>query len=322
MIGIGIIGGADIAYRMFIPSLLANDNFKCIGLATNNPQKREKFINAFNISIFDDYDKIINNSDVEAIYIPLPPALHYKWAKKVIERGKHVFVEKPSTINYQNSYELINMAKNKDVVIYENYMFQHHSQLTKIKELIKNGKIGDIRLIKCSFGFPLRKENDFRYNKSLGGGALLDAGGYVAKLASIFLGDSIKLQSASKNMIDGYDVDMYGSVSFINDDGLVCQGSYGLDCFYQCNLEIWGNNGKLSTNRIFTAPKELSPVIIIETAEGVEQIKLNSDNHFSKSIDMFYRAIKYKQLRETLTTEILLQSKLVEEINVYSKEVH
>lgn len=321
MIGIGIIGGADIAYRMFIPSLLENNNFRCIGVATNSYQKKDIFSRKFNISVFDSYDVMIENSDVKALYIPLPPELHYKWAKKAIEKGKHVFIEKPSTTSYQNSHELVNMAKEKNVVIHENYMFQYHSQLSKIMELIKNGRIGDIRLIKCSFGFPLREKSDFRYSKSLGGGALLDAGGYVTKLASIFLGDSIKVQSASKNMIEGFDVDMYGSVTFINERGLVCQAAYGMDCYYQCNLEVWGSHGKLSTNRIFTAPKDFTPKVLIDTAEGSEEIILHADNHFSKSIEMFYNAIKCSQLSEQLRNEIILQSKLIEDISNYNKGV-
>lgn len=320
MIGIGIIGGADIAYRMFLPSLLENKNFKCIGVATNNPNKKEKFNKDFNIPVYDDYNEIINHPDVDAVYIPLPPALHYIWARKVIESGKHVFIEKPSTECYKDTYELVSMAEKNGVVIHENYMFQYHSQLQKINELINSGKIGDIRLIKCSFGFPLREKNDFRYNKYLGGGALLDAGGYVTKLATLLLGDNIRIQCANKNMIDGFEVDMYGNINFINEKGLVCQGAYGFDCYYQCNLEIWGNHGKLTTNRIFTAPGNLSPIIIIETAEGKEQIVLEPDNHFSKSIHVFHSAMNNLQIRERLRNEILLQSKLIEDIKNFNQE--
>lgn len=314
MIGVGIIGGSDIAYRMFLPSLLENENFKCIGIATNNPNKKEKFSKSFNIPVYDDYNEIINNPQVDAVYIPLPPALHYKWAKMAIEVGKHVFIEKPSTNNYKNTYELVTLAEENGVVIHENYMFQYHNQLQIIKDLINSGKIGDIRLIKCSFGFPLREMSDFRYNKELGGGALLDAGGYVIKLATILLGDTIRVQCANQNMIDNFEVDMYGNVSFVNDKGLVCQGAYGFDCYYQCNLEVWGNRGKLTTNRIFTAPPNLSPIITIETNGGKEDIEIIPDNHFSKSLDVFYSAIDNIQIREKLRKEILLQSKLLEEI--------
>lgn len=314
MIGIGIIGGADIAYRMFLPSLLENKNFKCIGIATNNTDKKEKFNKAFNIPVYDDYNEIINHPGVDAVYIPLPPSLHYKWAKKSIENGKHVFVEKPSTDCYEDTYKLVTIAEKNGVVIHENYMFQYHSQLQTIRELIESGKIGDMRLIRCSFGFPLREKSDFRYNKELGGGALLDAGGYVTKLATILLGNNIKVQCANKNMIDNFEVDMYGNISFINNKGLVCQGSYGFDCYYQCSLEIWGNRGKLTTNRIFTAPANLSPIIIIETDEGKKEIVLKPDNHFSKSIDVFYSAVNNLQIRERLRNEIILQAKLVEDV--------
>ena len=94
---------------------------------------------------------------------------------------KHVFVEKPSTTNYQDSLNLVKLAEERKLVLHENYMFQYHSQISEIKKEVENGKIGKVHSYHARFGFPRRDKNDFRYNKELGGGALLDAGGYVIK---------------------------------------------------------------------------------------------------------------------------------------------
>jgi len=318
MINIGILGGADIAYRMFLPSLIGEPRFNCVGVATSSKEKGGKFSQTFGVKIFDNYDEIINNKNVDAVYIPLPPALHYKWAKKALENNKNVFLEKPSTCSYNETEELVNLAKNKNLVLQENYMFQYHSQLNEIKEIIRNGIIGDIRLIKISFGFPLRGKDDFRYNKELGGGALLDEGGYAVKLATIMLGDTIELQSASKNMIKDFTVDMFGTASFINKNGLVCQCSYGMDCYYQCSLEIWGNRGKLHTNRIFTAPPGYEPKIVIERDNAQNECILKEDNHFRKSIDMFKSALEDNNIREKMLSDMLKQSELISKINDYT----
>lgn len=314
MIKIGILGAADIAYRMFLPSLLKSNKFECVGVASTNQDKRKKFENDFGIKCFDSYDELINNDQVDAVYIPLPPALHHKWAKKALENGKHVFLEKPSTTSFRDTSDLVELAKFKDLVIQENYMFQYHSQLKSIREFVESGIIGDIRLIKSSFGFPLREKDDFRYSKELGGGAILDAGGYVVKLANIMLGNSIKLMTATNNSIPGFNVDMYGSVTFTNDEKVIFQGSYGMDCFYQCSLEIWGSKGKLYTNRIFTAPETLQPILLIEKQNEKEEIILESDSHFSNSIEMFYEAIKNRQIRDRLAGELLLQAKLIDNL--------
>ncbi|MGM9978887.1 MAG: Gfo/Idh/MocA family protein [Clostridium sp.] len=315
MFKIGILGGADIAYKMFIPALNKIDNIKCIGIASNTKEKREKFLREYNIPIFSTYEEIINNSNIDGVYIPLPPTLHYKWAKLALENGKHVFLEKPSTINYNLTKELVELSNKNNLVLFENYMFQYHSQLEKIMSIISSGQLGKIRLYKSSFGFPKRAAEDFRYNKDLGGGALLDAGGYVVKLATLLLGKSIKVLSAESQKDDNYDVDIFDSVMFANDEGTVLQGSFGMDCQYQCNLEVWGSKAKLSTGRIFTAPDEFEPTIIIEEGSEKVKIKLKSDNHFKKSIEHFLSAIENKDEEKSIKDALLLQSRLVSQVS-------
>lgn len=320
MIKIGILGGADIAFRMFMPALEEVEGIECAGVASNNKDRRVKFEKEYGVKTYDSYEEILNDSSIDAVYVPLPPALHYKWAKMALEKGKHVFLEKPSTIDYKLSEELVKIADKKDLVLQENYMFQYHSQIEEIKKIISSERIGKVRLIKGSFGFPKRGENDFRYNKELGGGALMDAGGYVIKLATLLLGDSIKLCSAQKQLDENYDVDIFDSVMFKNKDGLTYQGSFGMDCHYQCSLEVWGSTGKLFTNRIFTAPAGFIPKVIIEDKNGQEEIELKEDKHFKHSIEHFYMAISDKEERDKMKKALLLQSKLVTEVREKMEE--
>lgn len=314
MIRIGILGAAEIAHRMFLPALLENNLFHYVGVASHSKDRRIAFKENFGGDYFESYDDIINNKNIDAVYIPLPPALHFEWAKKALQNNKHVLVEKPSTICLEQSKELVELAKYNKLVLQENYMFQYHTQLEYILKMIEEDEIGDIRLVRASFGFPLRERNDFRYNKGLGGGALLDAGGYVVKLGSILLGDTANIKTASSGYIQGYDVDMYGSVTMNNKAGVVYQGAYSLDCHYQCSLEIWGNKGRIYTNRIFTAPPSYSPIITLENSKGKIEIELEADNHFSNSIKAFNEAINNDTQRKKMYRSLLLQSKLVQTI--------
>ena len=120
-------------------------------------------------------------------------------------------------------------------------MFVYHTQLDWIRKKISEGTIGEVRLIRIDFGFPFRGANDFRYNKALGGGALLDCGGYTLKLASLFLGDSAKVTASQLNGKDGFEVDIYGSATLTNNEGLTAQVSFGMDNSYKCSLEVWGS---------------------------------------------------------------------------------
>lgn len=315
MIRLGILGCSEIAFRRFMPAVLNVAGIQVVAVSEEyDKSKLELFCSTYNLEGVEDFETLINREDIDAVYVPQPPALHYKWAKKALECGKHVLVEKPSTIDYELSKELVELASEKELALHENYMFQYHSQIAQVKEIVDAGKIGEVRLIRANFGFPLRQQNDFRYSAQLGGGALLDAGGYTLKLATMFLGNTIKVDSAKLNNLEGYEVDMYGNASLSNEEGLVCQIGFGMDCYYQCCLEIWGSNGRLYTNRIFTAPPDYLPKVTIDKADGSEEITLKADAHFEHSIETFVSEIENDNCRKKSYDEILLQARLVNEV--------
>ncbi|MGI6161209.1 MAG: Gfo/Idh/MocA family protein [Christensenellales bacterium] len=318
MIRLGILGCASIADRMFLPAIKLAEGIECVGVASRNKTKCEVFAQKHGISAYGSYDELINDDGIDAIYIPLPPSLHHEYAKKAMLCGKHVMVEKPATVSLRQAEDLVATARQLNVALHENYMFAFHSQLSYIINKISSGELGQLRLIRSSFGFPLREANDFRYNKELGGGALLDAGGYPIKLCGMLLGQSARLVCAQGSMLPGYDVDMYGSASFVNDEGLVCQIAYGFDNSYMCSLEIWGSKARLTTNRIFTAPPQLRPTINIESSNGREVIELEADNHFRASIDVFSQSIIDADKRQQLLDGILKQSSMMENVKQHA----
>lgn len=319
MLRFGILGGADIAFRMFVPALMDMDGACCELVASRQDERRKKFENEFSVKTVESYEEVLDNPDIDIIYIPLPPALHYKWARKALEKGKHVFLEKPSTDSYRDSKELADLAERNGLVLWENYMFQYHSQLREIRNMLNSGIVGDIRMIRTNFGFPLRTGDDFRYNRQLGGGALLDAGGYVTKLATLLLGNTIQIKTACLHGMDGYNVDMYGHVVFENAQGMTVDAAFGMDCYYQCSLEVWGNKGKLFTNRIFTAPPGFEPKIQLETAVEKREIVLASDNHFKRSIEAFIKALSDIKIRQEMNRAIIKQAGLIQEIRRYER---
>ena len=331
-IKIGIICPSEIAFRRFLPSLKRVEGFEFAGVAIASPEewagdskvtettmnileieraKAQNFIDVFGGKIFEGYQTLIDCSEVDAVYLPLPPALHFKWAKKVLEEGKHAYVEKPFTVNREDTQVLLDIAKEKKLAVHENYMFIFHQQLQVIKDIIIQGEIGKVRQYRVSFGFPRRASNDFRYKKSLGGGALLDAGGYCMKYASWLLGDSARLVCANSYYEPEYEVDIFGSCSMINDEGTVVQMSFGMDCDYKCELEAWGSSGTLTTGRILTAPDGFEPDLIIKHNQDVIVKKLPADNAFEKSIHRFFDCLTNDAIREENYNIIDRQASLV-----------
>lgn len=315
MIRIGILGCSEIAFRRFLPALQEVSDICAVAVAEEYaPAKLNSFCSTYPIERMNSFEQLLRREDIDAIYVPQPPALHYKWAMKALEAGRHVLVEKPSTTCYEDSYKLVNTAKKEKLALHENYMFKYHSQISRIKKLIDSGEVGELRLIRANFGFPMRAQNDFRYNKALGGGALLDAGGYTIKLATELLGPTIKVNSAQLSGKSGFEVDIFGNASFSNADGLVCQVGFGMDCQYMCSLDVWGSTGRLFTNRIFTAPVGFKPIVLIEKGAEKKELVLSEDSSFAHSIEAFKEEITNPEKRPAIYEEILLQAKLVDQL--------
>ena len=329
---IGVICPSEIAFRRFMPAVLKSENAEYIGVAhasakewfgDNEPnealllsekKKAEGFCKEYGGKVFDSYESLLTSPELDAIYLPLPPALHYRWAKEALRNGKHIFLEKPSTTSFADTEDLISIAKEKNLAVHENYMFAFHKQIAEIQDIISSGKLGDVRLYRIAFGFPQRAKNDFRYNKALGGGALLDCGGYTIKLATMLLGETAKIAYSKLNYTDGFDVDIYGSAAMINSEGVTAQLSFGMDNSYKCELEVWGSKGFLRTGRILTAPDGFEPTAEITIGNETETVKLSADDTFGKSIEHFCKCVQDAKTREETYKTILKQAELVDEV--------
>ena len=287
---IGILGAADIAKRRFLPALETIDDLLFQGVAVSSPDRigaGEEIVKKYGGQVYIGYEQLLEDEDVEAVYIPLPPSLHYKWAKKALLAGKHVFLEKPSTTCLEETLELIRIADERNLVLVENYGFVHHSQIKIIQDIIESKKLGDIRNIRTAFGFPRRSDSDIRHSKELGGGALFDAGGYAIHAGMGFLGESAEIESISLNYLNDFDVDMYGCLTMKNSEGQTLQAMFGMDCFYKCELEVWLEKGYIRAPRFYTAPPDLEPEIIVSTRECEEVMKAEKTDQFAQRIHYF-----------------------------------
>ena len=304
---LGILGTADIAFRRFLPALLKCPDITYAGVASRTPEKGQAFKDTYGGEIYTSYDALLADDTIDAVYVPLPPALHYEWGKKVLKAGKNLFMEKPFTICLRDTVELLEMAEKQHLAVHENYMFLYHSQLSKIKKIIADGTLGSIRLYRMSFGFPMRKKGDFRYCRELGGGALLDCGGYPIRLALELLGNTAKVVYSKLSQPDGFEVDLYGNAVIENEEGQVAQISFGMDNAYQCQLEIWGSKATLIAPRIFTAGDDIKPTIILRTSYDESKIEIEADNQFLHSIEWFMHSDP-KENRKFIKMQAFLQS--------------
>lgn len=332
---IAVLCPAEIAARRFLPALKKVEGVEFVGVGVSTAcerfsgqdctsdeagkvrragmEKAKAIVDQFGGHVFESYSDLINSDEIDSIYIPLPPALHYKWAKAALEAGKNVLIEKPSTVSFEQTNDLVETAESNGLALHENYMFAFHRQIEKIDELISEGEIGSLRLIRLAFGFPKRAATDFRYKKAMGGGSLFDAGGYTIKYADRLLGETARIESARLNYLEDYDVDVFGSITMANAEGLTAQLSFGMDNDYKCEAEIWGSKGTINTGRVFTAPPGYKPYITIKHNQDVQSIELDEDDSFRKSIEHFLKCIQDNETRIDTYNAVRRQAALVDD---------
>ncbi len=309
---IGVLGCANIARRSVIPAIKSIADFELVAIASRTKVKAEQFALEFDCEAIEGYQNLLDRNDIDVVYMPLPTGLHEEWVAKALEAGKHIHVEKSLAMNYQSAIKMVSLAKEKGLLIMENFMFLYHHQHDFVKGLIKQGEIGELRCFRSSFGFPPLDQNNFRYNKELGGGALLDAAAYTVRASQLFLGDDIKVEAATLNTMNT-DVDLFGGAYLKSPNGMFAEVAFGFDNFYQCNYEIWGSKGKIIVPRSFTPGAEFKPVITLEQQGDTINYEIEAENHFVNILNEFKRCVLENDF-EPKYSEILNQSRLLQEL--------
>lgn len=287
----GVLGCASIARRMMLPAMQATPEVELVAVASRDAAKARAFADEFGCAAEADYEALLARPDIEAIYLPLPPALHEPWAVRALAAGKHVLCEKPGATTPAGAQCMAAAAQANGRYLAENFMFLYHPQLRAIDDLLTQGELGELRLLRATFGFPPLPEGDMRYRPELGGGALLDAGCYTLRVARHFLGDTLHVVGATRTQREGA-VDTAGAALLANDSGVSAQIAYGFDLFYQCELQLLLARGRITAPRIFTAPPTFSPQIVVEKPLGRDSLDIAPHNHFAAALRHFARQVR------------------------------
>lgn len=320
IVKIGVLGCAKIARSSFIPAIQSlPDKFELVAVASRSIAKASAFADEFNCKAIEGYENLIHSNIIDALYIPLPTGLHKEWIIKALKAGLHVYAEKSIASKLIDAEKMVSTAKSNDLALMEGYMFQYHSQHQIVLDLLRDGEIGAIRHFTSSFGFPPLGSDNFRYNETIGGGVLLDAAGYSVRAVHFILGSGFEVKGATLYIDPDLKTSIYGSAFLSNSKGIGASVSFGFDNYYQCRYEIWGETGKISAERAFTPKPNDSPKIIISKADGSNTIEVEPEDHFVKALKEFHFAIRNSGNRAKHYSEILVQSKSLDQIKDLSK---
>ena len=192
----GFIGAGVVATKALAPAVRSARNANLYAVASRDISR------ALNLSpscVYDNYDELINDPKVEAIYISLPNNVHASIASRALIAGKAVLCEKPLTMNYQESEELVRVSKASNSLLVEAIWFRWHPRLIKACEQIAAGVIGEITQIDAAFTYVNNNKGNYRFDPALGGGALLDLGPYPLHLIASLFGSEARVELLTVN---------------------------------------------------------------------------------------------------------------------------
>lgn len=251
---LGILGAARIAVNSIIPAANLTDEVRITAVATRGGKKFSAIKEAApEASLFEDYDALVESPDVDAVYIPLPNSMHVEWTLKALEAGKHVLCEKPFSQNAAEAEEAVRAAESAGLTLMEGFMFRLHPQTLRLKELLSEGTVGEVRQVFAEFGHRLDDPEDVRGVGALGGGSLGDVGCYCVSGVRLAFGEEPHRASAFGRFDEaGADRELAGILEFDNGFGMV---SCSISSARRERMEIVGTEGKIVLDAPFRADK-------------------------------------------------------------------
>ena len=268
----GFIGAGVVATKALAPAVRSARNANLYAVASRDISR------ALNLSpscVYDNYDELINDPKVEAIYISLPNNVHASIASRALLAGKAVLCEKPLTMNYQESEELVRVSKASNSLLVEAIWFRWHPRLIKACEQIAAGVIGEITQIDAAFTYVNNNKGNYRFDPALGGGALLDLGPYPLHLIASLFGSEARVELLEANQ----DIGPSG-VDLVTTGSALINGSvrfnFNLSFVGQLSQEISisGSKGKIKflEGQAFTNWNEPSTLLVNDEIYSFESV--------------------------------------------------
>jgi predicted dehydrogenase len=289
---IGVLGAARIAPLALINPAKANADVVVAAVAARDVSRAQAFAAKHGIArVHDDYDKLIADPDLDAVYNPLPNGLHGKWTRAAIAAGKHVLCEKPFTANAAEAREVAELATHSDRVVMEAFHYRYHPLTLRVEEIIASGELGELKRVEAALCFPLPRFSDIRYNYSLAGGATMDAGCYAVHMVRTFGGSTPEVVSAQAKLRDPrVDRAMTAELRFAGGHTGRVRCSMWSTHLLQINAHVVGDNGEL---------RVLNPV----TPQFFNRLSVRSTN--GKRVERFARRASYAYQLDAFAAAVL-----------------
>ena len=282
----GIIGCGYQTQKNMAPAMAKCECTEIQGFFDLDVSKAERFAHEYAAQAYPTLEAMLGDKTIDAIYIATPISTHEELCMKAAKAGKHILCEKSLSLNPEQDKRIRDYCAQSGIYLMEGIMYQYHSQHQFVRDMIANGEIDEPRVFQAWFGFPPFPPTDFRMQKDLGGGALLDAGAYVIHAAKNFYGrEPISEQRILHHDQNG--LDMHGSIMMDFGNSQTALLSFGMNNSYKNSYSIWGTKGEITLLRAFSIPEHHIPICRIVNQGLVREYQLQPCNHFVEELKFF-----------------------------------
>jgi xylose dehydrogenase (NAD/NADP) len=288
----GLLSTAKIN-RALIKPLTASKRTRLLAVASRSISSAEAYAREWKIPrAHGSYEALLADPEIDVIYNSLPNHLHAEWTIKALHAGKHVLCEKPFALTLAEVDAMSQAARETGKVLAEAFMYRHHAQTLKVKEIVDSGVLGKLQLIKGAFTFTLTREGDIRSKKETGGGSIWDIGCYPISYARMIVGADAKRVEVfgwQVTGLGGADESFIGQMRF--EDGVHAQFDSGFKSPSRSMIEIVGTDASLTIPDPFKPGKATE--IYLSRGNKQKKIKIKGNELYLGEVEDMCEAIQY-----------------------------
>jgi D-xylose 1-dehydrogenase (NADP+, D-xylono-1,5-lactone-forming) len=277
----GLLSTARIN-RLIIPAIRSSARSEVTTVASRTLDRAKTYAAEWNVPrTRGSYDALVDDPDVDVIYISLPNSLHVEWTLRALAAGKHVLCEKPLALTVEDVDRIQAASVRASRVATEGFMYRHHPLTHAAEAVAKSGRLGAIRAFKSAFTFPLTREGDVRLDMALGGGSLWDVGCYPVSYTCLLAGEApAEVFGWQQTSSSGIDMDFAGMMRFA--DGSVAQFDSGFNGPFRAEMEVVGRDAALRIKRPFRT--DGMSRLLLTTGDDTETLPFDPEPPFAGEI--------------------------------------
>jgi len=283
----GILSTADIN-RKVIPGAHASEKVELIAVASRDLGRADDYAREWEIDrAYGSYEALLEDADVEAVYISLPNTLHCEWSIRAVEAGKHVLCEKPMSRHVRDVESAFDAAERNERILMEAFMYRHNPQTKRLRQLVDEGAIGDVRVVRSRFSYSLYDTENIRLRTEVEGGSLMDVGCYCVSGSRLIGGEPEHVYGQQFVGPSGTDWVFTGTMRFPGN--VFALFDCGTALAERDELEVIGTEGSLFLDDPWHC---LEPVIELRRDDGLERIELEPVDSYRLELENLSDAIR------------------------------